>query len=125
MYEKWQRLLKLFELDNPLRLISKDILGARFKTEQGSTFLATITDRYTELAKVIPTSSKTANSVSHIVFDHSATNFAISSNLMTENSLQFYFKPFAFVYSTLGVNNPRPQTTIYIQFVTPIFSTRQ
>lgn len=58
-----------------------------------------MTDRYTKLTNIIPTSNVNAKKVAHIFLEHKRANFGILSKLLTEMGSHFVSKMFLAVCS--------------------------
>lgn len=67
-----------------------------------------MTNRYTKLTRVIPTTRAIANTVAHIFLENWVKNFGIPSKLLTFNGHQFVQNFFVSFCITLVVNNITP-----------------
>lgn len=75
----------MFPATDPLELISIEILVLLPKTKSGTQYIFLVTDRFSKLAKQIPTTKTTGTAVASIVLENSVSNLCITTKLLTGN----------------------------------------
>ena len=95
--------MKLFPDTKPLEYM--DLLGPFLPTENGSTNILVITDRFSNLAQVTPLSSTTAPAVANDFIDNWVILYGLPVSILSENGPQFVAKFFEAVCLTLGLKH--------------------
>ena len=102
---KTQKPMKLFTAKKPLDFIAMDLLGPFPPTENGSTNILVITDRFSKLAQVTPLASTTAPAVANAFIENWVIPYWLPVSMLTDNGPQFVAKFFEAVCLTLGLKH--------------------
>ena len=91
---KTQKPMKLSPFTEPLEYIATDLLGPLTRTENDSTNILVITDRFSELAQVTPLSSTTTPAVANAFIDNWFIPYGLPVSTLSDNGPQFVAKFF-------------------------------
>jgi hypothetical protein len=90
--------LKLFPDSSPLEYVFNDLLGPLPKTAHGNRFLLVMTDRFSEVTRMVPLRTTTTFVVAKVFCEHWVFCYGpppMYFLTMDHNSLRSSFKPFA------------------------------
>lgn len=95
--------MKMFSASSPLEFFAVDLDCLLPKTTSGNQFLVIMTNRYSELTRVMPTSNTCAMHITSIFYDHWIVLYEIYAYLSTENGTKLMTKFFEAICNFSGM----------------------
>lgn len=113
---KLKRQLQMFFASNPPKIVTIDILESLLRTDMGNQYAIFMRDRYSKLARAVPTGKKASSYVSDVLFNSWVVPYAIPTSFLVDNLLHFVSKLFETLCTMLTAKHSKtsayhPQTS--------------
>jgi len=95
--------MKLFRALEPFSGLEMDLLGPLTTSRGGHKYVLVICDRFTKLARAIPSRDATALTVSSALIDSWVSAYGIPESVLTDNGLQFDSVYYQGILGLLGI----------------------
>lgn len=100
---KLKRQLQLYFESGPVESFALKILGLLRRTAEGNRYVTTMTDRYSELTRALPTGRTSSVHVTNVFFDSWIDPCGIPAYFLADNHVHFTSNLFATLCAMIGL----------------------